>query len=255
MSVIRGIQKMVRVYIARAIASLYTNEVAQVVAFDKLTLLASVQPCVTRFRSADAGKLTGLKLPIMNDVSLKIPGSGNMLMSVAPKVGSYGALHFSDRCIEQWVQDGGIAPPRSARKLSMNDCWFDPGLYPQAGDGDNGAIQGGIEDDRISLRTRTGNTEISVMENETVHIATANGTVDISAAGDITLNGGSASVAREGDDTLADGSTDAVFIHPATGWVNLVSVAINTLAPGTIAVVPTSITGNVNEGSSTVKVP
>lgn len=191
MSLVRKIERLIRVKIAQAIAGLYTNEVAQVVSFDKATLLVSVQPCVTRFRSADAGKLTGIRLPIMNDVSLKLPGSGKTLLSVSPQAGSYGALHFSDRCIEQWVQDGGVGPPRSARKLDLNDCWFEPGLYPQKVDGDEGAIDGGIEDDRISLRTRNGNAEISVMDDETLNMTTAAADLSVSVSGDFTFNKGS----------------------------------------------------------------
>jgi len=190
MTIASDISHLIRRHIAKAIAGLYTNEIAQVVAFDKATLLVSVQPCVTRFRSADAGKLTGIRVPILNDVSLKLPGSGQTFLSVSPQVGSYGALHFSDRCIEQWVQDGGIAPPRSARKLDLNDCWFDPGLYPQAADGDNGAIAGGIEDDRISLRTREGDAEISVVDNDTLHMTTNGADLAVSAAGDFVFNKG-----------------------------------------------------------------
>lgn len=255
MSISRTISKIVRRHIARFVAEVYTNEIAQVVEYNAADNLVTVRPVVTRFRSSDATKLGGLSLPVMADVSVKHPGSGKVLMTVAPEAGSYGSLHFSDRCIEQWVHDGGVGPPRSARKFDLNDCWFEPGLYHQKDEEDAGKLTVPVATDRISLRTRNGVAEVSVLTNGTININTAGGSITISTLGDITMNGGSASVAREGDDTLADSTTDTVFLHAATGWVNLVSVALNAITPGAIAVIPTSITGKVNDGSSAVKVP
>jgi hypothetical protein len=116
-------------------------------------------------------------------------------------------------------------------------------------DGDNGKIDGGIKTDRISLRTRTGDTEISVLHDETVMVQNTSGSVEITAAGDVKINGGSVSVAREGDATLIDPTTDAAFFT----WVNAVSAGLP--VPIVAPAIPTSVTGKINDGSSTVKVP
>ena len=68
--------------------------------------------------------------------------------------------------------------------------------------------------------------------------------------GIIKMNGGGRQVARKNDPSLVDGSTDAAFIT----WIATVSTFINGLAPGTIPIIPTTVTGKVNDGSSDVEV-
>lgn len=255
MNYARVFARIARAIFGKKIAEIRTGTIAQVVAYDKATNLVSVQPVVESVRSKDPRNLTTILLPQLDDVPVKQRGSGKGMLTCAPAVGAYGWLSFSDRCIEQWITDGGTGSPRASRMFDLNDCVFDPGLYPLTVDGDNGKIDGGIADDRISLRTRSGNTEISVLHDETVQVSNASGSVVINTSGEVIINGGTALVARKDDPTLVNATTDPVFLHAATGWVTLVSAAINALAPGSITVVPATITGKVNDGSSTVKVP
>jgi hypothetical protein len=73
----------------------------------------------------------------------------------------------------------------------------------------------------------------------------------IKADGKIINNDGSKEAARKEDATLTDATTDNVFIT----WINQVSGFINGLAPGTITVIPTTVTGKINDGTDKVLLP
>ena len=80
------------------------------------------------------------------------------------------------------------------------------------------------------------------------------GDIVLKAATLVRLGSVSASkkAAREGDATLADGATDAVFLGPG-GWVDRVTLALAGLA-APVGPAPTSLTGKVNAGSSVVRI-
>lgn len=190
MSIVRHISKLVRRKVSEKLAEIYTNEVAQVISYNSSNNTVEVQPVVQRFRSTDANKLATFLAQPIKDVPVKQIGGGKLWITGPAAVGSYGALNFSDRCISQWKQNGGILPPKSARKFDVNDCWFSPGLTSLSEDDDNGFIQTGISEDRISLRTRSGQTEVSVFDDETVEVRNASGSVVIDISGNVTVNGG-----------------------------------------------------------------
>jgi hypothetical protein len=72
-------------------------------------------------------------------------------------------------------------------------------------------------------------------------------------AGKILLNGGGRRGARKDDEIVINTETDSAFMI----WIAAVSAAINSLAPGAINPPngPTSVTGKINQGSSTVELP
>lgn len=194
---IREIKALVRRIVDLAVSRIRTHIPVQVVSYDAAENTVSVQPVVKVIRTEDPASTGPALLPILEDVPVRQLGSGKLLFSVAPVEGSYGVLHISDREIHAWLSAGGTVAPASARKFDMSDAVFEPGLYPYVVDGDNGKIDGGIQTDRISMRTRSGLTEISVLDDESVFInmndgeavltLAADGTIDITAAKDVTI--------------------------------------------------------------------
>lgn len=154
---------------------LNTHFPAQVVSYDGATNLCSVRSCIRRIRSDDPNHLTTVDLGVLDDVHVKQFGSGKCHLTVAPTEGSYGVMHVSDRCLDQWFDKGGIVDPGSVRMFDINDCFFDPGIYPGVVDGNNGQLPGGVATDGIEMRSRSGNTFVSVRvdgaDNETIVIA------------------------------------------------------------------------------------
>jgi hypothetical protein len=115
-------------------------------------------------------------------------GSGKCVFTVAPQEGSYGALHVTQRSIANWIINGGIVEPGSIRKFDISDSFFVPGMYPTVVDGDNGKLQSPVNTDRIELRTRTGDTSISVIDDETVEIKNASATISIDSSGNVQVD-------------------------------------------------------------------
>lgn len=82
-----------------------------------------------------------------------------------------------------------------------------------------------------------------------VDAGTVKAFINLLKNGNIELNGNAKGVARLDDSTLVNATTDTAIIS----WISAVSAFINGLAPGTIPVVPTTITGKISTASATVK--
>jgi hypothetical protein len=171
-----------------------THVIAQVTAYDDTINTVTVQPVTKAIRFTDPEHLTTVELPQISEVPVIQVGSGKLWCTVAPAVDTYGLLHISDRIIDDWLVAGGIVDPTGIRCHDLSDAIFEPSLLPLAADGDNGLLAVPVATDRISLRTRAGNAEISVLDDETIEIKTAAGTVTMDAAGVITLENATGSI-------------------------------------------------------------
>jgi hypothetical protein len=198
-----------------AASSINTNIVCQVVSYDADANTCSLQPVVKVMRADDPENMGTMELPQLDNIPVKHQGSGKFLVSVAPAVGSYGNLVVSDSSLENWIVEGGIVNPARTRRHHPNDGFFEPGLYPQKEDGDNGKLQSPIKTDRVSLRTRAGDVEISILDDNSVLIETtaAVNMVCSSAAigSDLDVDGG----------VVANG--DVVATNPALATVSLLN--------------------------------
>ena len=180
--------KLIRDVFDEKIADVHTHLPARVVSFDASLNTCSIQLCVKRIRTDDPNNLTYVELPIIRDVPVHQFGSGKCLLSVSPQVDSYGSYHISERSISRWIKEGGVTEPESFRKFDISDGVFFPGIYPTVTDGDNGKLASAILTDRVELRTRTGDTTISVLDNESVLVKTANTTVTIDENGSVSFD-------------------------------------------------------------------
>jgi len=209
---IREIQQIARNVFRALLPEVRTHLIGQVVSYDAATNTAEIQPVTRAVRMTDAANLTTLALPVLADVPVMQRGSGKLWLTVAPAVGSYGVLHVSDREIETWLTTGGMVDPSVTRICHINDAIFEPGALPLVADGDNGQIEEPIKTDRVSLRTRSGLTEISVLDDESIFISvndgnfsasvdvdgnvtlTAAGNLDVIVDGDVAVSGASVTV-------------------------------------------------------------
>jgi hypothetical protein len=234
MSWLREIKLMVR-RIAKAEASrVRTCTVGQITEYDATRNAVKIRLCVKAMRTEDPENLTTVEMPILEDIPVQQFGSGKLLFSVPPSVDSYGTLFFSDRDLEAWLTSGGIVDPANMRKWDLSDAIFCPGLYPFVVDGDNGQIEEAIATDRVSMRTRSGLTEISVLADESVTIVTnedkasividKEGKITIVAAGDVSIDTeGKTTIASKGDvliDTDGKVTTSAseTVLQDGTDW-------------------------------------
>jgi hypothetical protein len=174
-----------------------THVIAQVVSYDSETNLAIVQPVNKAVRFTDAVNPEYIELGTISDVPVAQLGSGKLWCTVAPAAETYGLLHISDRTIDEWLELGGVVEPKNIRCHNLSDAIFYPSLLPKIVDGDNGAFDAEddyqqLATDRISLRTRSGLTQVSVLDGESVLIQTISGDTvtsltTIDADGNITI--------------------------------------------------------------------
>jgi hypothetical protein len=198
--------KLLASRIAKAEAArVRTCTVGQITEYDATRNAVKIRLCVKSMRTEDPENMTTVEMPVLEDIPVQQFGSGKLLFCVPPAVNSYGTLFFSDRDLEAWLMAGGIVDPANMRKWDLSDAIFIPGLYPFIVDGDNGQIEEAIKIDRVSMRTRSGLTEISVLSDEsiTVNVNDGKAAVTIDKDGNVTITtAGNLSATADGDITL-----------------------------------------------------
>jgi hypothetical protein len=161
-------------------ATVRTNTVCQVISYDGATNLVSLQPCVKALTPHDIDN-PSKALPPLNDIPVYQHGSGQVLCTVAPATGSYGLYVVSDRNVDNWITLGGVVDSGSRDNFNLSSGFFLPGLYPTVTDGNNGKLAGAVQTDRVSLRTRDGASEVSVLTDGTVEINSSSVTINSDA--------------------------------------------------------------------------
>lgn len=189
-----------------------THVIAQVVSYDGMTNTAVVQPVTKVIRLTDPNNMTTVELPEISEVPVLQRGSGKVWLTVAPAAGSYGLIHISDRIIDDWLVSGGIVDPTGIRCHDLSDAIFEPSLIPLKDDGEHGPVDKGIAEDRVSLRTRTGKTEISVLEDDSIFVSVNDGraTVVVDSDGNVAINS-AGDLTAEADGTITTNATETVF--------------------------------------------
>ncbi len=188
MSLFRDIAYAVKRLLGVELAVVHTHIPCQVISYDPVTNTCELQPCLMRMRADDPNNFEEVQLPVLKDVPVQQLGSGDLFLSVAPTVtrgvGSYGDLHVQERSIANWVLQGGVVAPGTARKFDLADGFFVPSISLCVPDLHTGPIL----TDRIALRNKAGTTYVAVLDNETVELSNPFGKITIDIAGLIVVN-------------------------------------------------------------------
>lgn len=96
-----------------------------IVSYDASTNKAIVQPALNK--NFVAGEM---EMPILENVPIIFPSSGNFNMSFPVNSGDYVLLLFSERSIDLWLNTGGQVTPNDRRKFDLSDAIAIPGLKP-----------------------------------------------------------------------------------------------------------------------------
>lgn len=108
----------------RATGDLWTALPARVVAYDKDSQRAQVQPAPADEDGA---------LPVLAGVPCVFPGGGGGGIVWPLKSGDTGLLVFCSRSIARWLSDGDYGDPQSTRHHHIGDAVFIPGLRTSGG--------------------------------------------------------------------------------------------------------------------------
>jgi phage baseplate assembly protein gpV len=154
--------------------------------FDENLQTATVQPAIKRVFTERGA----VNLPVCVDVPVAFPGGGGFFLTFPVKHGDECILLFSERCIDGWYCDGGVAPPEEYRMHDLSDGIAIVGLnsQPQRIPVFNGSD--------VQLRTREGETHITVKPDGTItavnsagdHTLCADGSMEINAPAGTTIN-------------------------------------------------------------------
>ena len=193
---------------------LRTHVFVKVLAYDEESNAVKVQQIRKAIRFTDAENIDTVELPPLSEVLVRQVGSGKLWLTVAPQVDTYGYLHISDRDVDAWRESGGkdsdrIVEPTDTRCMDLRDSVFEPSLVHLGDDDDSGKFMEPIKTDRISMRTRSGLTELSVLDDESisVNINDGNATVTIDADGNVSITtAGDLSATADGDATITAAS-------------------------------------------------
>jgi hypothetical protein len=215
---------------------LHTVTVGKVVSFDGTTQRAAVQPCIQR-KLVDEDD--PVNLPQLNDVLVVYPGTGGLWLVGDIAVDSYVVLLIAERSLASWKAKGDIVDPELAHRHDLSDAIAIGGIWPTLG-----TITAPASN-TLSIRNATDTVKVEVATTGVITIENAAGSVVLSATGDVTINGGSRKAAGENHTITANATTDPVLFT----WFNAVATATG------VTPAPTSITGKISQGESTVLIP
>lgn len=155
-----------------------TSIPGHILTFDPVTQLAQVQVGIVRVDVNDAVFEVG---PII-ETPVHFPGSDYCIeYQIDP--GCEGWIMFSQRCIDGWIQSGGIAANPIGRFHDMQDACFIPGLRPIPD-----ALPS-FQNNGVRLRNRAG-TQFAWLKNDgSIMIENGAGHIRMAADGTVTING------------------------------------------------------------------
>lgn len=141
------------------LSNVHTSLPGIIVSFDPILNKASVQPALNK--KFDTGEMT---MPILENVPIIFPSSGNFSMTFPINVGDYVLLVFSERSIDLWKSVGGQVTPNDPRKFSLSDAIAIPGLMPLTENSTN---------DNQDFVIKFADSEIRISQNGDIQIKTA----------------------------------------------------------------------------------
>jgi len=109
-------------------SDLHTALPAQVVSFNSAEKTVSVQPVLKRLYEYST---KAENLPVIEDVPVVFPGSGEYWLTFDIEKDSYVLLIVAERSLETWLNQGGIVDPQQERRFDLSDAIAIPGLIPK----------------------------------------------------------------------------------------------------------------------------
>lgn len=165
-------------YFLERMKGVYTAIPAHVAAFDPATQLAQIELGIQR---VDIDGKTATPPPIV-DCPVLMPGDQWALeMQIDPKC--EGLALFSQRCIDGWVQTGGVATNPMKRFHDMQDAFFVPGMRPLP------QALPEFQNNGIRLRNRAGTHWVWLKNDGTITLENGAGHIRMAPNGTVTING------------------------------------------------------------------
>lgn len=198
---------MIREAFREMMKGVATSSPGHILAFDPVTQLAQVQIGVTR---VDVNGAT-FDPPAIIETPVYFPG-GDYHIEYQIDPGCEGDILFSQRCIDGWIQTGGVASNPIGRFHDPQDAFFLPGFRSMPN------IIPNFQNNGVRLSNRAGTQFMWLKNDNTMAMENGSGHIRMAADGTVTINGvtiNPASLVTTPNDVVAQ--TVSLHNHRHTG--------------------------------------
>lgn len=165
--------------ISQRLKLLNTQTPGYVLKFDPETQLAELQVSIERI---DKNGKSSKWSPIIR-CPVQFGGGNEFHIEHQIDIGDEGIIEFSQRCIDAWVDQGGVAPQSIIQFHDMNDAMFVPGLRSQPNKISD------FKNDGVRIRNKSGSQEIWVKNDESISMKNSSGYINLLPDGRVDING------------------------------------------------------------------
>ncbi|RTY62041.1 Gp138 family membrane-puncturing spike protein [Pseudomonas veronii] len=170
--------KMMRDAFREVMKGVCTSLPGHVRTFDPVTQLAQVQPGILRV-DINGAEFT---IPPIIEVPVYFPG-GDYCVEYQIDDGCEGDILFSQRCIDGWVQSGGVAANPIGRFHNMQDAMFLPGFRSKPN-----ALPS-FQNNGVRMRNKAGTQFVWLKNDNTISMQNGAGSFQLLADGSFLING------------------------------------------------------------------
>lgn len=178
MTQVANLTELIKRSFSEMMKDVATSIPGHVLAFDPVTQLAQIQIGIQR---KDV-KGVSFDPPPLIEVPVYFSG-GSFLVEHQIDPGDEGIVLFSQRCIDGWLNTGGIADNPILRFHDFSDAMFLPGVRSQPNKIQSFANNG------VRLRNADGTHYVWLKNDGTIEQANSNGTIKILPNGTVDING------------------------------------------------------------------
>jgi len=169
-----SLEKVIQIAIDTALKELHTCLPAIVTKVDMVNQLIDAQVTIQRKLGDQL-----INLPLLINVPIRYYKSKTFSITFPIEINDHVMIVFSERSIDNWLQNGGIQNPFDVRKHSLSDAFAFPMMYPQTD-----TIPSFNTSD-LEIKTNSGDTKIIINTVEGVKIIT---TKDVDVETDTKVN-------------------------------------------------------------------
>lgn len=152
--------------------------------FNSAKCTCTAQPAIQELVRQENGTKQYVNMPLLVDVPVMFPNAGIYAITFPVKNGDEALIHFSDRCIDNWWNSGGIQPQVTAQgvgelrfhDLSDGFAFIGPFSRPN--------VPVNISTSTVQLRTKDGGTYLEIDGSGNCNIK-----ANVNITGNLTVSG------------------------------------------------------------------
>lgn len=184
-------EKLIRNAFGELMKDVCTSVPGHVLTFDSLTQRAQVQIGILRVDVNDAT----FTIPPIVEVPVHFPG-GDYCIEYQIDSGCEGDILFSQRCIDGWVQSGGVATNPRGRFHNMQDAMFLPGFRSQPN------VLPDFQNNGVRMRNRAGTQFVWLKNDGSISMDNGVARFNVLADGTTLMQNGAGSFQLQADGTF-----------------------------------------------------